>query len=498
MGAVRSARPSARGRTMRRWLLAGVGGVVLAAAAACGPRTPNALIARLGADRFADREAAGRELLAAGPGAIPLLEAAARSPNPEVARRAADLLAQLRRQADSLRLTAAPAVRLDYRSVPLAAALADLRAKTHIPLTLDPDAVADPLRPVTCAAGELPAWEAVAAFARAAGLRELFAADLEVPKTEASPGRGYYVPPPPRPGPDGVPVVLAAGPDRPLPGCRSGGVRVLALPADFPRNRASLARGEVTLHLDVTPVPGLHWRDGAAVRVTRVVDEFGREGAGGVAHEPAIGLPAPAVPGGLVVGRGVALRWDTEGRPVAPTSYPNPRAVPVPLRVATPHARSLRRLEGVVVGEVVVPGAELASVDRPAEAEGDPVEGAVGVRVVVLDCEPAGRGRAAVVRVRVEAPSPWLEARRRNPWGPLWPEPSRPAGLGHHLAGLDAAGKPVPAEAASVAQVSDDGHTLTTVWQLAYPLGVPDRLVLSGPKPTAVEVPFVLENVPLP
>lgn len=480
---------------MRRWLGAVLSGVGLAAAAVAGPPPVADAVARLGADRYADRVAAGRELLAFGPAAIPALERATRSPNPEVARRAADLLARLLRRADSARLTAAPLVRLDYHSVPLAAAVADLKAKTGIPLTLDPERVDDPDRPVACLTAELPVWEAVAAFSRAAGLREVFAAELDVPKPEANPRRGYYIPPPPRPAADAVPVVLADGPERPLPGSRAGGVRVLALP-HFPRDRASLD-GTITLHLDVTPAPGLHWQDVAAVRVTRVVDEFGREGGGGPGPEPVAPAFGPFA-GGVMVGQGVAMRWDPEGRPILPASYPNPRAVPVSLRVATPHARRLRRLEGVVVGEVVVPGAELAAIDHPAGPDGVTVAGEGGVRVTVLESHPAGRGPAAVVRVRVEAPSPWSDARRRNPWGPLWPEPPRPAGHGHQLVGLDRDGKPAPAEPAVVTLVSDDGLTLTTVWQLLYPLGVPDRLVLTGPKSVTVEVPFALDDVPLP
>jgi hypothetical protein len=461
---------------------------------AAGPPSPDALVARLGAPDYADREAAGRALLAVGPAALPALEAAARSVNPEVARRAADLLARVRRTADSARLLIAPTVRLDYRGVPLAAAVNDLRVRTGLPLTLDHAGVADPDRPVTCTTAELPVWEAVEAFRRAAGLREVFDPELRFPKPVGGyPTRpGYYVPPPPLPAADAVPVVLADGPDRSLPGSRSAAVRVLALPAGFPRNSAVLGTGEVTLHLDVTPAPGRNWQEVAAVRVTRVVDEFGRLGTRGTIR--AADPPAFVLLGGQVVGGGVALRWDPDGRPLPPASFQNPRVVPVPLVVATRHARSLRRLEGAVVGVVTEPGAELAAVDRPAA--GSRADGAGGVRLTVLDCGPAGRG--AAVRVQAELPSPWPEDRRRNPWGPVWPDPARTPAHGHQVVGLDPAGRPVPAETASVARVSDDGQTLTTVWQLVYPHGVPARLVLTGPKPVAVEVPFVLEDVPLP
>ncbi|MBX9627296.1 MAG: hypothetical protein K2X82_26070, partial [Gemmataceae bacterium] len=424
------------------------------------------------------------------------LEAAARGTDPEAARRAGLILTRLGRASDSAKLLAAKRVKLDYRGVPLGAAVNDLRARTGIPLTLDAAGVADPARPVTCTAGELPAWEAVAAFCRAAGLREVFAADLDAPKPETKNRRGYYTPPPPLPLAEAVPVVLTDGPYRHLPGSRAAAVRVLALPAAFPRNRVLLGTGEVTLSFDVTPSPGLEWQDaGVAVRVTKVVDEFGRPGTGGGARDPE---PTPFNPfgGQVFVGRGVALRWDPDGNPITPPTHPNPRVVAVPLQVATPHARSLRRLEGVVAGEVMVPGQVLAAVANPAGAQGATAAGPDGVKLTVQGCEPGGAGRPAVVRVRVEAPSPWLEARRRNPWGPIWPEPGRPPG--HQVEAFDAAGKPVPTTA-SQTQANDDGMTLSTATDLTFAGGVlPARLVLTGPRRTPVEIPFVMEDVPLP
>ena len=60
---------------------------------------PAALVKRLGADEFAAREAAAKALRALGAKAVPALAAAARDPNPEVARRAADVLGLIRADA---------------------------------------------------------------------------------------------------------------------------------------------------------------------------------------------------------------------------------------------------------------------------------------------------------------------------------------------------------------------------------------------------------------
>src|SRR5207248_56105 len=55
-----------------------------------------ALVRRLGGDRFADRQEASRQLRAAGPRAAPLLVRALRDDDPEVARRAEELLRDTR------------------------------------------------------------------------------------------------------------------------------------------------------------------------------------------------------------------------------------------------------------------------------------------------------------------------------------------------------------------------------------------------------------------
>src|SRR5690242_13161893 len=107
-------------------LLAAVGAGVLAATAAAvsPPASPSVdvLIARLGSESFAEREAAAFALEKAGPAAVPALEAAARDPNPEVSRRAGEVLARLRRTTDSKDRLAAKKVRLAYKAVPLGTA----------------------------------------------------------------------------------------------------------------------------------------------------------------------------------------------------------------------------------------------------------------------------------------------------------------------------------------------------------------------------------------
>ena len=466
---------------MRRWLVAvGAVGIVAGAPAA----DPADLARRLGAPVPAERDAAARALAALGPAARPALEAAARSSNPEVVRRAAPLLARARLAADSAtRLRVAP-VRLTLHAVPLRDAIEVLRARTGIDAKLDPAGVADVTRRVTCATADVPPWEVVAAFARAAGLREVVDADVDVPVSPQLRNRSYYAPPPPVGAAD-VPVRFADGAGAP-PAARTGAVRVVALPPTFPGGRID---GQRTLYLDVTPLPGVRWEGATDVRLTRVVDDTGRVGSRG--HDPA--PPPPAVflfdvPAGGP--RLVAPLPPVEIQP--PTTRPNPRVVAVPVRPGSVDARVLTVLEGEVIGEVAAEGEELAAVaDVAAGRSGVGVGGRLTVRDVGV--HPGG----VRLTVELEAPSPWERLRRRQPDGPLWPDVAAPVGAGYAVRAFDAAGRELPPAPCPAPRVCDDGAVKSVAWVLSY-AEVPARLVAVGPRVVPVVVPFKLANVPLP
>src|SRR5262245_29035979 len=458
-----------------------------------------ALIEQLGSERFSDREAAVVALEKIGPAAAEALQAAAtRSESPEVRERSGALLIKLRRSVESGARLTAKRVKLEYKNIPLGTAVNDLKARTGLNLTLDANRVANPLRPVTCETAELPVWEALEAFCVAANLRESFLLELDLPK-QTGPRRGY-VPPPPTPNADTVAIVLVDGkPDR-LPGDRSTSVRVIALPPNFPGHKVTLGTGEVTLCLDVTPVPGLNWQDIAGVKITRLIDGAGRIGGAGTEKNP----PTPFDPNGTIVFArpGLAMRFDMNGNPIPPETIANPRVVTVPLKVSTPSARSLKRLEGAVYGEVQVPNQHLISVTDPKKNTNTWYSGPGDLRFSVLEVKEATKPtEASVMRVQLEAPSAWVvNARKRGLWNPGWPDaPMRP-GQGYTVQAFDAAGKPFPANNNGMTDLSDDGMITIQTFQFSFrkEAGVPAKLVVVGPKTVLVEVPFVMENVTLP
>jgi hypothetical protein len=481
---------------MRR-LLATLGAcAVVGAALADTPPPPplEKLVSQLGSPAYAEREAAGRALEKAGPAAAPLLEAATRHADPEVRRRAADVLGRIRRAADTATRLSAPTTALSYQNVPLAVAVHDLAARTKLPLVLDADRVADVRRPVSVSTGEQPVWEAVEQFCRAAGLREGFVAELEVPKPKNPKGSLYVVPPPPAPMPGEVAVTLIDGPPDRLPADRGTAVRVVALPASFPKNRVVLGTGDLTLHLDVAPVPAMNWQDTLGVRVTRAADDRGRPATG------AVGGEHEWRPLDQLDKLKEQLNALAElNPPDVPSSVPNPRVVPVRLKLAGPGARALAVLEGRVTGEVVIPHQPLVTVADPGKLVGSTLSGPNGVHLTVLDFQRTTTG-VVTVRARVQSPSAWTVVRKSIAWGPAWPETNRPGAVPPKLQGYDAAGNPVSgASSAPHSETSDDQAVLTQTFTMVYrPDRVPAKLVVLGPRTIAVEVPFRLENVPLP
>jgi hypothetical protein len=490
--------------------LAALGSLSIALAAVAAPPaaqpTPAELVARLGSDDFRTREAAHAALQKCGPEALPALRAALESADPETRLRAAPLLTRIQRSADSTPRIVAKKIALDYRNVPLGQAVTDLRARTGLNVTIDPDRVADPLRKITCVTGELPVWEAVEALAAAAGLCEDFRAELELPKVTNT-GRRIIASAPSVPAADAVPVVLVDGKER-LPAARGSAVRITPLPRAFTGHRVQLGTGDVALCFDVAPAPGLGWQDVVAVKITKLVDEHGRVGGGGAmrAYEAS---PNELEDFGIIAGGpvvafrpGIGMRFDPRtGSPLYPDTAPNPRVIAVPLKVATPAARSLKRLEGKIFGEITLANQTLVTLTDPAKRTGTPVEGAGQTRLTVQSVT-ATRDGGTQYQVRLEYPSPWVVSARRglNPGG-LFPEAPRPPGQGHTLLAYDAAGKQLfaPQHPQNFTDTSEDSVTLMNYLTLVYRKGAePAKFVVTGPRAVIVEVPFALDNVQLP
>jgi hypothetical protein len=462
-----------------------------------GPSNIAVLVAQLGAEHFSDREAAAAAIEKLGPAAFDALRAGTRSDSPEIRERATTLLTKLERRVSSASRLTAKRVKLDYQDIPLGAALNDLKARTGLNFVLDPERVANPLRKITCQTTDLPAWEAVEAFCQAAGLQEEFRQELDVPKPSTS--RRGYMPPPSPPNADAVPITLIDGKHERLPGSRSSAVRVLVLPHTFPGHRVTLGTGETTLAFDVAPAPGLGWVEVTGVKITRVIDSNDRAGSAGVDKNTS---PDEEF-NGMMFGRGpgIAMRFDINGNSIMPSSLANPRIVSVPLKLATATATSLKRLEGVVFGDIQLANQHLITVENPKQHLATSFDGPQELKFGVLELkDPPGPGGLGTIKVQLEFPSDFgLNVRRRGFNGFGWPQPPR-MGQGYRVEAFDATGKPFPLSSNGFSGISNDGMTMRQEFTMTFRpgQGSPAKLVVIGPKTVTVEVPFALENDPLP
>src|SRR5262245_1321271 len=136
------------------------------------PDPYEAKVQALAHPRYAEREKAARDLVAAGEPALKALRAASASADPELRTRAAAIAEQIDRALRSDRLLAAPKIAIKLDNVPLQQAVIEVGKKTGLRFQLEPTKDADFRRPVTLDTGEVPFWDAVQAFYLAAGLME--------------------------------------------------------------------------------------------------------------------------------------------------------------------------------------------------------------------------------------------------------------------------------------------------------------------------------------
>ena len=354
------------------------GGLRPPPARAADPAAVDRLVAQLADQDYGRRERAGRALDALGPDALDALRTAARSANPEQARRAAVLAERIDRRLANARALAPTVVALRVDQAPLAAVLADLSHQSEIPVVLGgshADELADD--PVTLATGRVPFWEAVRAVC--------LAADLQVRAVAGYPSRGAG--PEPGDAPAGAVVLEERGSAPRRPAVVFGGVLVEAVPVPVSPPPADAA---VTLLL-VWPEPKLNWQATGGLRVDRALTPAGRE------LLPFPDLIAPPAADRPPIRPFPGRRLPFEELPVLPPPpplvpgfTPSPRQAVVRLRPgAAPPARA--DLTGVVLATVRAgpePLVRLDGLTPGAAAEGGHPAG-VDVRAVVA--EKAGR-----------------------------------------------------------------------------------------------------------
>jgi len=141
--------------------------IAYVALAALAGSDPTSLVRKLGAPKYADRQAASSEIERLGADALSALRSARTSEDAEVRSRATTLLARIEND-----LMVRPTmVSLDFRDVPLSRAIAVLAERGQAGLSLAPSSRAAGDRRITLVDSEpVPFWDALGRLSRAGGV----------------------------------------------------------------------------------------------------------------------------------------------------------------------------------------------------------------------------------------------------------------------------------------------------------------------------------------
>lgn len=489
------------------WLLAIVVGLALVAGAVSAQppddRVPQ-LIRQLGSDQFSEREAAVVALDSIGTPALPALQQALRSEDPEVRRRARLLITRIEKRVEASQLLAPRRVHLIYQDTPVSAAVADFARKTGFPILLQGDTSKLSNRKVTLNTGEVPFWEAFTQFCTAAGLSERGSTQPALNSAIAKDDpkqiivkqvilrhRVY--------GSQPVDNRLLLNDGKPLllPMVSAGALRVRALPASALTN----SDGETSFTLDVTPEPSLICHGIVDIRIDRAIDEHGQV----LAQPAAWGGTHVQTSGDVMMINGVAI-W--EGDEEMPAS--NPRQMPVRLRTAKQASKLLKEVRGTLATKVQTAPQPVLTVNNILHAAGKTVRSDEAGSLKVHEATRLNNGFLRL-RVRLESLSPNLpnglgRVFRVNGQGMvrvIRAGQEVPGSTGSELRLLDAKGQELQLVSNSNTQSDFNingvvAQELDLTFKSQPGQGEPAKLVLMGRRTVALEVPFTLKNVPLP
>jgi len=476
------------------------------------------LVRQLGSARFAEREAATRSLDALGDAAVPALQTAMASNDPETRRRAGELLERIGQRATVAKILKPTTISLNFEGTPVADAVRILGNLTGLHIELQQVAT-NSNRKISLKCGPLPIWEAVEQFCRSADLHEW---------DGFSPLAGHSAPPPTA-NPQGnivfgggVPaqivvngrvarssfrgdnrVVLCDGPGPAPASHHAGAVRLRALPVGTPFPM-SVMGDEVLLPLQASAEPRLQWGGILSVRVDKAIDELGNvHAASGViapignSSEVIVvpmmngGMMAQQAPGRLGLGALKIARGDKAGKSI--------RELTGELTAQVHITEPLARIEGPLKSGSSASGADGISVKLLDVSEPSPGELKLSVELALpIDVQPIGGLPGFGGRVAFQGGVVFQQQNR------IAAAPALPQGT-TEFCGLtleDAKGRRWTAINGyqESMRIGPQGQSS----QLNLTFKAPDadvtaaRLVFSGSRPTVIAIPFTFRDLALP
>jgi len=466
------------------------------------PAELRALIQQLGSEDYAQREAAGKKLAATGAPAVEELRAASRSGNPEVVRRARELLRKIEARIANEKALAPTLVELQAHEERLDDVLAELSKQAGAEVVLNgPGAKELANRKVTLSTrGKVPFWQVVVGLCEQADLQLAAVGGFSAPGSlplrmgRSEPGIRTAR------GADRTVVLEARGDIHRRPAAVYGAVLVEAIPLPKGASHA----GSATI-LQVWPEPRLAWQSTTGLKVSMATDSSGVK----LVPDPnARPVTPPTMPTrrGTVIIRNVdgsaRLGRDDSGFEVAGKFRPNARQALAEFKMDGRSGVIVKELGASVFGTVQSGVDPLAQAGGLEENKTTSITGSGGVELSVrYEKNNSGRLVAIVTltyeRHAVQHAGVGIELPGVRGGGP---------GLGnqtiHGVRITDADGKPFTL--GYVGGTGRSGGNMREVMSMTLELhpdkdgsGPPAQATFWGTYARPVEIPVVLRDVPL-
>jgi hypothetical protein len=339
-------------------------------------------------------------------------------------------------------------------------------------------------------------------------------------------------------------IVLTDGNPAEVPTCYSGSIRIRALVADPKVVQAG--EDEQVFILEVTPEPKLLWQGSATVRIDKAIDEL-EQSLAQVALKD--GEQGGVVPGPIPGGLRPAIRIR---RPISMVG-PMKQEITVRLKKGDKESKLLKEAKGIITAQLRAPAETMITVDNILKASGTTVKGDNGGSIKVIEASkdddglvkvrveldypqgvfpagqagggmvfPGGRGGIRILPAPVPAPLPAPPIPPPPGGGvnfqlQVGPAPAAPP-VGPARGGFGGGAFVQSGSVEGLTLVDDKGNTLnpsgtgisvrvgpggvinreiTLQFQMEKDAPAPAKLIFSGSRNVAVDIPFSLKNVPL-
>lgn len=480
-------------------------------------QSPEDLIKQLGSAKFNERTKAGQTLENMGAKALPALREAAKDKDPEVSRRAAELVQRIEKKGQLDQLLEPTYVTLSHQNATVKEVVADLARQAGYTIKLDKKV--DAQKQITLRTGRVPFWQAFDELCKQADL-VLAPITVKAPAVVAQEpqlqmrriqkqiqqqgGNVQIIMPQLELGEeakDFEKVALTLMPGKPLssPTSYNGALRVRAIPVKEAENER--IREHTAFLIEACAEPKIAWRGPLELRSDKLTDNLGQQ-----VEVTSVELSNQKSPDG------------DAAQEMAP-GLPFNQQLVVLIRTADKPGKSLPELNGVLAGQVQGPNLPVISIPdvtkagtKPHKSNGGDELSVLAMRTldagqvelqVELKTNEANTGNGQQVfqgNIQIQIGGNFVPGKMQGRI--LGGNPFRSTGASPTEVQLyDDKGKPYSMSVQNLNARTGNGQKVSKMTLICEPPregAKPGKLVYATSRPTSFEVPIRLKDVPLP